>query len=53
MEVLDRVLDKGIVTTGSLRLGDSPIELAGRPARIVAETAPDMRGGPERQPRVA
>jgi hypothetical protein len=36
-DVLDRVLDKGIVTVLTLRLGDGPISLAGSGDRIVAE----------------
>jgi hypothetical protein len=36
-DVLDRVLDKGIVTGVSLRLGDAPIALVGSGDRIVAE----------------
>jgi len=49
-EVLDRVLDKGIV---SLRLGQAPIELIGRDARVVVESLPGGEGKPTLPSRAA
>jgi hypothetical protein len=52
-DVLDRVLDKGIVTRLSLRLADAPIALAGSGDRIVAEAEVYPGAAPTRPPRAA
>lgn len=48
-EVLDRVLDKGIVAGAAVRRGDAPIELAGSAYRIVIESE-DYIGASSRRP---
>jgi hypothetical protein len=52
-DVLERVLDKGIVTRVSLRLGDAPITLAGSGDRIVAESEVYLGEVTRRTPRAA
>lgn len=52
-EVLDRVLDKGIVVSASLRRHDGPIELTGHAGRIVAESDVYTDEEPKRSPRAA
>jgi hypothetical protein len=52
-DVLDRVLDKGIVTVLTLRLGDVPISLAGSGDRLVAEPQVYLGSAPSQTSRAA
>jgi hypothetical protein len=52
-EVLERVLDMGIVTRVTLRLGDAPITLVGSGDRLVAESEVHLGEAPRRTSRAA